>query len=473
MKKSDFVVIKAVITIIMSAAFAAGAISFLRDTGKTGADAVEAMIPSRGEIITIDYTEDAGRFANPERGWYRSYFTDDLWGFAQLHEQGISVVQLKADLGQFLDSPVSEKKIDEIRSAFRSARKYGTMVIFRAAYDFTGKNSPEPADMDIIETHIRQMGHIFDEFESILWFVQAGFLGPWGEWHSSRFGDIPSPESRERVIRSLLDAVPESRAIQVRRPVFIRDLIEGGMDESSVERIGYHNDAFVSSDNDCGTYSDPGHDRMAELEWAGEKTRHAPFAGETVMSGSLSDPQNAVSELDKLNALSLNIDYHPDVISKWKNTMYLEHNTFKYISDNLGYRFVIVRARLNTVLMPEDTMKIDMYIQNNGFGNLINKREVEFILRNGKSEYVFTSSEDPRMWEKERGTIRVVMEIKIPAEARPGKWSLYISLPGTSQEVSKDPAYSVRFANKNIWDSRTGHNLLTDDILITASDPIG
>lgn len=482
MKKSNFVFLRGVAVLFLSVAVAIGTITISSGIEPAHADEISDIISAPGEMVTLHFTEDTSRFANPERGWYRSFFTDDIWGIELLRDQGISVIQLKVDLGDFLESPISESKLTEIRDAFALAKENGLGVIFRAAYDFTGKAKCEPHKIEVITGHIDQLESIFHEYESVLWFVQAGFLGPWGEWHSSFYGGTPSLEARQTILFALMKAVPESRAIQVRRPMFIRDIFQNddkcdvtlnesdAFGNSYLARTGYHNDALLSTENEYGTYTDPAFDREAELDWVNKQTQYTPFAGETCIAGEYSDPSNAVYELDKLNAHSVHLDYHPEVIEKWKSTTFEGENTYKYISDNLGYRFVLISAQVSQVVEAGGVLDLNFQIQNEGFANLINSREVEIVLSNGHAEYKSGLDEDPRTWTKESGVMDKELSFSIPSDADLGNWSLYLNMPSSSEELCNNPLYSVRLANENVWDEKTGYNLICQDIYVISSE---
>jgi len=426
---------------------------------------------------TISFTEDNSVISNPERGWYRAYFTDNLWGLGDLERNGIRVIMLKADLKDYKSNPISETKLKEIENAFNMARRNGLQVIFRAAYDFIGDTNSEPQEISTILGHIGQLKKIFHDNEDILNFVQAGFLGPWGEWHSSSYGDPIPLEVRKTVLFALMDAVPESRSIQVRRPMFIRDIFENSEDKSTISdstafnksylsRTGYHNDALLSTENEYGTYVDPSFSRQDELDWIENHTKYTPFAGETCYLSEKSDPENAVYELDKLNAQLINIDYHPDVIGKWYSTEFKNETTYDYISKNLGYRFVLKQASITNNVLRGGALRIDISLVNEGFGNLTNERKVEVVLTNGRNSYATIIDEDPRFWTKEKGEINLELYFKIPNDINLGKWSLYLNLPGASEDTAKDSRYSVRFANEGIWNAKSGYNLITDNIRI-------
>jgi fibronectin type 3 domain-containing protein len=416
------------------------------------------------DMVTVQFSEDVSeKINNPERGWYSEFTTDDVDGMDSLKAKGIDNVMLLADFGSFKSTAISENKLQDIRNAFTRARKFGLGVIFHAAYDFDGVSNPEPKDISIIKNHIAQLKPIFTENEDILFCVQAGFLGPWGEWHTSYYGDPPSLSARTAVLTALMNAVPKSRQIEVRRPMFIRDMYPKQMlsastafNQSNFARTGYHDDALLSTEDENGTYVDPSFSRKAELNWADNHDKYTPFVGESDELSSYSDPDNAVYELGKLHAQILNSEYLPEVLNKWKNTTYQGANTFDYISKHLGYRFVLSSASLNRSIEKGGALHLMLRFQNTGFANLINARDYQIVLSNGADSYIATVKDDARFWTKDRGTITQDLYFSIPSDIPTGAWKIYVNMPN----MSKNPLYSIRFANKNTWVASKGYNLI-------------
>ncbi|MEI6131593.1 MAG: DUF4832 domain-containing protein [Bacillota bacterium] len=428
----------------------------------------------------FDFVEETSGFVNPERGWYRQFESNDIWGFDTLRSKGISMILLEVNLKSFLNGPISSAKLNEVSSAFAQARKYGLSVIFRAAYDFDGLINPEPKSMDIITGHIAQFQPIFYANEDVLYCVQAGFLGPWGEWHSSYYGGTPTLEARKTVLFALMDAVPKSRSIQVRRPMFIRDIFadapggnviteETAFNGSNLSRTGYHCDSLLSTSNEYGTYVAPGFSRANELDWVDYQNKYVPFGGETCYLGTNSDSDNAMFELKKLHAQTVNIDYHQGVISKWKDSLYGINNTFNYITNHLGYRFVLDNVRVSSQVQKGGTMNLVINIKNVGFGNPINERGCEIVLSNGVTKYKASIKEDPRRWYRENGLMVKDLYFSIPSNITSGSWKVYLNLPSKISNVSSNSDYSIRIANKDVWESTTGYNLIATDILINTS----
>lgn len=441
--------------------------------GQTNSSQEETM-----SISSIE--EDTSIFLNPEKGWFQIYTTDYIYGFNKLKERGINTILLEADLGDFLTSPISAAKLNEIRSAFSEARSYSLSVIFRAGYNFTGESQCEPKDITIITNHIKQLKEIFYENEDILYTVQAGFLGPWGEWHSSYYGN-PIPLSvQSTIVSEMLDAVPVSVPIQLRRPMYIRGIFNsqtGGstlteseaFSGSALSRVGYFNDALLSTADDYGTYVEQGYTREKELAWVDNHAKYTPFVAETNYLSNYSDPDNAIYELNLLHAQILNQNYHPDVISKWKQTTYQGQSTYDFITDKLGYRFTLHDVGVQTDIKKGGSFHIQFQIENTGFGNLIKEKDFEVILEKGGQSYSAKVNEDPRRWYKENGVMTKDLYFSIPKDMESGDWNVYFRLSSPWPELKNNPEYSVRLANVGVWNAQTGDNLV-GSINISAED---
>ena len=431
---------------------------------------------------TLKFTEYSGDFVNPERGWHRIFTSDKVSGFDKLKAQGINIVLLEADLQNFKNGPISSSKLEEVNNGFAEARKNGLKVIFRAAYDYTGITSCEPKDINIILNHIAQFKDIFYKNEDVLFCVDSGFLGPWGEWHSSYYGngDTPSLDARKKVLFAMLDAVPKSRMVEIRRPMFIRDIYKnepGGnvlteataFSGSNLARTGFHNDAVLTTDSDYGTYVEPGYDRQAELNWTDNHNKYTIFGGESATITKNSDPDNAVYELNKLHAQYLNIDYYPDVITKWKNTVYNNENTFTYISKRLGYRFILTEAQISKKVSAGKVLHLTLKIKNDGFSVPMNQRNFEVVLKNGTKTYKTKVNDDIRRWTKDKGIMTKDLYFTVPSDIAAGNWNVYVNFPDFADSLKDRPDYSIRLANNDVWEASTGYNLVKSGLVVENS----
>jgi hypothetical protein len=161
---------------------------------------------------TLNYEESDEIIANPSRGFYVQFDTAHLEKIGELEVSGITLVLLAYDLKEFVDQDLSQSKLDNSSRAFETLKAHGLKAIFRAAYGFDrAYEYKDPTSLSIIKQHLSQIKPILSEYKEVLLTVQAGFLGPWGEWHHSNLGldeGVPTTEIINELLVALCDAVP-------------------------------------------------------------------------------------------------------------------------------------------------------------------------------------------------------------------------------------------------------------------------
>jgi hypothetical protein len=216
-----------------------------------------------------------------------------------------------------------------------------------------------------------------------------------------------------------------------------------------------------------GTYAlqDKGWSVERELDYIGTESQYVPFGGETCRLDPRGYCNNAVPEMEKLHINYLNLDYNKKVLNRWE-----EQGCFEEIKRRIGYRFVLVSAQSPQQLNPGKEFRFLFSIRNVGFGELFNPRKVEIVLINNTtgSETVSVLKEEPRFWTAGK-TKTVKTSISLPANLKEGEYTLGIRMPDLAPSIYKDPRYAIRFANKDIWDEKTGTNILTKNLLVTGS----
>jgi len=431
------------------------------------------------ETNIYTFAEERSVIPNPERGWYISTETENIneRELASLRRRDITMIMMESNLEEFLAEPIGKAKLDEIERAFSYARRAGLSVIFRAAYDFSGDEKPEPVELRTILGHIQQLGPVFSRNEDILYSVQAGFLGPWGEWHSSRFGEKIWPIIQRQIAYALLEAVPADITVALRRPEYIRTVTNNqkltqneAFSGSRLSRLAFHDDAILSDETDMDTYSDPSKTRNAELEWINNHTRYTPLVAEANTPSKYNDSGNAVELLDYMNLQSLNMTYHPDIMEKWRKTSYGGMSTFDYIGMMMGYRFVLNRAEISKTASQGGAFTLKLNLVNTGFGSLMKKKNFEIILKNGDQLYRAAISDDPRLWRKKEPVSRS-FSFRLPSDIPPGNWDIYLNLTSADDSLRRNSAYSVRFSNKDVWDPGLGMNKIGAIQLTASANP--
>jgi len=156
-----------------------------------------------------------------------------------------------------------EHILPDIASDFQSIRAAGMKCVVRFAY----VNGPVVGDTEPVLTrllgHISQLAPILQDNQDVIMVIQAGFVGPWGEWHGSSNGLDKDPGSLKQILEAILDAVPD-KIVQVRTPKHKIEIFETRValnattaySGENIARTGHHNDCFLASDDDVGTYVD-------------------------------------------------------------------------------------------------------------------------------------------------------------------------------------------------------------------------
>ena len=78
-------------------------------------------------------------------------------------------------------------------------------------------------------------------------------------------------------------------------------------------------------------------------------------------------------------------------------------------------------------------------------------------------KYVYPQQIDPRFWMP-GDTITTSIYGRLDANLS-GTYGVYLNMPDPYANLHDNPAYSIRFANENMWAEETGYNYLTDLVL--------
>ncbi|GEM_PF-3516574 len=76
----------------------------------------------------------------------------------------------------------------------------------------------------------------------------------------------------------------------------------------------------------------------------------------------------------------------------------------------------------------------------------------------GLSSLTHKTDVDPRRWEPGEHTFTAA--VALPADLRPGEYTLALWLPDPAETLRTAPHYAIRFANEGIWDAAHGWNVL-------------
>lgn len=491
------------------------------------AGVVFAILSVARSQVLLTYKESNSDFPNPERGFYIPSETqggkvgtlnENLLRLnrTKLQKHGKATYAIYSTLlfrnyllTDFVSKPLSNEFLKLIDNDMAAVRKAGIKIILRFSYINKPHNGECPdkehicppygdASKAVVLGHISQLRTLLRKNADVIAVVQQGFIGIWGEnYYTDHFGDASDNGAgkildsnwvdRNIILKALLDALPEERMVQVRTPQMKQKFIYGpgggtrvpsiterdARVRSDKSRIGFHNDCFLASVDDYGTFYDYGSSDSPKKE-ANERmrsyfesdSRYVAVGGETCDDAF--SPQNdcapaghAEREMAAMHYSYLNTAYNNLVNNDWDSTGCMEN-----IKRNLGYRLVLQEATLPVVVKKNTSFNCSFKLVNKGYAAPFNPRPVELIFRDlaSKKVYVLRCKSDAQFWYS--GNIVVNESVMIPKEFKPGKYELLLNLPDKFTSLYGKPEYSIRLANENVWEADGGYNKLNHIVTI-------
>lgn len=467
---------------------------------------------------TVTYSSTTALFPNPERGFYR-YFESrgsapTVWSVADFQntnavswlsaaeEATITQAYCLFYLDTFLNSNISDNYLAHIRTNLATVRAAGRKCLLRFAYTWDDSDNNSNGIPDVLEsatqqtepdlpqllTHIDQLKPILQEYADVIAVLQAGFIGIWGEWYyTDHFVDNPTQpdtisaaqyERRKAVVQRLLDSLPANRMIALRYPLLKKQMFgrttpitdAEAFQNTPLARLGFHNDAFLNSYGDSGTFQSD-----ADRTYLQAESLYLTMGGEVNQPESGAPSRscaNALSEMAKYHWSYINTDYHIPTLQSWKTGKCI-HNTSSIagsILDRLGYRFVLKKGVYPTSATVGGTLPIRIELINEGFAAPFNPRDLYVVLQN-KSTGAFQTvklPDDPRRWLANGQTHVIARTLTLPSNLPAGSYALYLYLPDPAPGLSGNAAYAIRMANANLWKT-SGWNDLLHTITISSS----
>lgn len=477
-----------------------------------------------GQNTTVPYNASNDDIMNPDRGFYYPVYPPGTMGnFAPMNTANL--IDLRENLytppngGNYqvrsslffryyiLDNSTDNLGLfpSQLQQDFDAVRQAGGRLIVRFAYTITpnttscNDNAACPpygdAPKSRVLSHIAQLKPVLQANEDVISVVQNGFIGVWGEQYYTDyfgFGNLAANNWQDRidVVSALLDAVPANRMVQVRYPQMKQKYLYGvnapvtspamtdaqAYNGTDISRLGFHNDCFLSSPNDVGTYLDysNGSDQTGILKpYSGADGRYVAVGGETCADNyafnNCSGGETAVTTMNDLHYSYINSSYNNEVNNDWQTD-----GCMAEIKRNLGYRFVMQNGTYPNSASAGSTVSFNINLENQGFAAPYNERALYLVLRNGNNVYkAYISSEnnDTRRWYS--GNITLNATAILPADIPAGNYELLLHILDFSNNwiVAERPEYSIQLANSGTWEANTGFNKLNHTISIGGTPP--
>ncbi len=421
-------------------------------------------------LATVTYQQSNADFLNPERGFQLANEFVTSNSFSYIKDKGYTASHTLIRLDEYRNRPLPTAFLDRLDRQFQLVRTAGIKVIPRFAYNFTTEepNTKIDTSLEMVLRHINQLKPIFAKNADVIMTLQGGFIGAWGEWHSSDNGlDMPQPKAK--ILAALLTALPPSRMVQIRTANDLKTLYPQPLTSSTAfrgsrqARVAFHNDCFLANQRDAGTYLP---DVPAMKKYVSQIAPFIVVGGETcgaTPAEHRTDCATAESELARFHWSYLNSTFYKPTLDRWK-----QEGCYDRIARNLGYRLQLVRSAFPKRVTADRQLLGNIIVKNVGYASPVNPRGLELILRQRQTQKTYrvpllepsSKTHDPRFWLPQAGEVRVDVRVSIPKTVPSGDYELLLNLPDPMPRLANRPEYSIRLANEGTWEAKTGFNAL-------------
>lgn len=421
-------------------------------------------------ISEITYLASSKVISNPERGFMHTWSVAsegvplNLVTLNSLTNENVTIILRVYYLDAFKDVALSDTQLNLIKTDFERLREAGIKGILRFAYNSNQTHTDAP--LNIIETHLDQLKPIFQANADVIAFVQAGFIGSWGEWHSTT-NNLTTLANKKAVVNKLLEVLPKEIKIQLRTPLYKQEIFnytsaigtDVGYGTSDIARVGFHNDCFLASANDYGTYKNV----TIEKNYISQEALFVPTGGETCPPSGVPTASCATAdtEMALLKWTYLNLDYYGPVLNVWRN-----NSCFTNFQKELGYRLVLKSANLKKEATVNGSFELNTVIDNVGFAPVYNKKNAFLIFKSTTDGTIFKKALNFDI-RKVIPAVNYELKETVSLSGIPiGDYELQLKIEDQSETLSDRPEYSIQLANADTWDSTTGVNKLLHTLKI-------
>ena len=417
----------------------------------------------------MQFTEAKGNVDNPERGfsWAIDLFKDD--GYARVRDRhGVTLVRVLGRLDAWRTSDIPEEQLAIIDQRMATARAAGLKLILRFSYNEGPRPIAEPdASLDWIKRHIVQLKPYLHKHGDVIAWMEAGFIGAWGEWHAPPMASIAIRQAKREVARRTAGrraANAQRAAAHVQSDLAV--LAEGP--GSAAAGLGAARRCHGSATTT--TASSPprripapmvadGARRARQGDGCRLRQVHADRRRDVPRQSSRARAARPHCRNSPCWASASSTSASPGVLDGWR-----AGGCFETIRSRLGHRLVIDEIALPEKVVRGADALVTLKIRNTGFAAPVNARPVWLVL-DGPVRRYFSLPYDPRKWLP--GKTHVVEAVAvIPSNLPAGRYSLSLWLPDEAEALQRNPRYAIRLANEGLWNPSSGLNRLVGDLVI-------
>lgn len=453
--------------------------------------ATRVSVVSTANMTTATFSPmslTASILPNPDRGGLSNTGYNDMiskWDSAAVTAgiaAGKRLGYCMFNLNAFINSAITQTWLDTFQSRMNSMRTAGMGCVMMFYYDnYSG--SGVDASASRISSHLQQLKPYFDANTDVIKYFKGGFVGAWGEWHSSQscnasIGSAPSgctaatAAANQAIIRdALLANVPKSIAVQFRQPPRVAEWF-GSTPITAGEAYSGTNKSRAGLSNDCmlsGTPGDSTGDTGTWWQWTGNlsatalrtyadgQTQYTPYGGE--LANNCAAPQRTTCEQARAD------------FSRWHLTWLKNSggdNNFRdgwaaggctnEIENLQGYRIQLDSLSIPSTATTGTSVAALLNLRNVGWSRSHYPRLIEIVFDNGVSTSSCKSQQSLRdLPPQASASTTFNISCAIPTGIAKGTWSTYIRIPDIFPTTANMANFATRPANSNsgsqVWDA--------------------
>jgi hypothetical protein len=474
------------------------------DTG--GDDTPKTEVTGYRDVPAVD---EQVNIYNPGRGFYVEVYVEAVNGgnpvgnlVQELNnypevETPLALSYIKFTSMPDYGVPLSAEQLNIIQGYFNKLQEMGMKAVLRFAYEFSSPATRGPTLPQVL-AHMEQLGPIIEKNKHLILTLEAGFIGAWGEWHSSVNG-LDSDANRKTILTKLMQTVPEDMVVQVRLPNY-KNLISHMPEYYS--RIGNHDDmiAIEPSMGDGGL-----HQGTAQYNQLVRESPYVMVGGELpVGPWSLHEYGNDEGWLiDGLGCARMFFLQHYTFLSilhnykdgagkysmkYWQETKmpeeflkrngfyyspyYFEtHNqtatdrsVFDYIRDHLGYRIELQRVAFPETAKSGESFTFGVQLINRGYATVYGDYDVSLVLVDSEDNVTeFPLNADAHSWQpwKPNATTRTPIVHEVSGDISlsgiaPGTYDVGLWIADGAEQLKYDDRYAIQCANAEMINITSG-----------------
>jgi hypothetical protein len=402
--------------------------------------------------VTVSFGSTSADIPNPDRGFYGWAGSDFVNGFdansaQSAYNSGMRLVLAKVQLDAYRRSDLPASLLSTLNTRFASLRSMGMKATVWFNYDFSATGNDASAAQ--IKRHLEQLKPVLAANADVIPHMRAGFVGAWGEWHSSKSGNscgynsgsttCSTADTNRAIVRDALFAnVPATTQIGFRYPV---DLMKWYPSPTQQKRAGAHNDCYLSGASDTGTYQS-----SSQRTYAQALSANTAFGGETCQGETpwRTSCSAILSEGKQYHLAWLNVSYAPAMINAWKS-----EGCFAQVSGFMGYRLQLDSATHDTQAARGGAVALAVNLRNVGWARMFSDRSLVVQLRHRSTGAIITGKAGnlATLAPQATSSTAVPVSVAIPGDAPTGDYDVYLSAPDVFAATAGNPKFSVRFAN--------------------------